>query len=142
MLLVSEFRWSCMKRRPSAIGARETPRRVRAESGEGLLAPTDSRNCAARCSGISEVAEYFLRKAQTSAQWRPMGRATRIDWCRSQRHTATVAWLLANGADPNYRYAAGYSPFLLPPRMATWGCSMLLGKRADLSARTNDGKTP
>jgi len=57
-------------------------------------------------------------------------------------HTALVSWLLANGADPNYRYGAGYSPLLTAVANGHLGIvSILLASGADLDAKTNDGKT-
>jgi ankyrin repeat protein len=57
-------------------------------------------------------------------------------------HSEIVAWLLAHGADANYRYGAGYSPSITA---AANGHLEILKKLAehgaDLTAQTNDGKT-
>ncbi len=52
------------------------------------------------------------------------------------------ALALENGADPNYRYAAGYSPLITAAANGHLAIvSMLLGNGADLHVQTNDGKT-
>ena len=57
-------------------------------------------------------------------------------------HTAIVEWLLAEGADPNYRYAAGYSPLLTAaPNGHLAIVELLLAHGADTHAVTNEGKT-
>jgi uncharacterized protein len=56
-------------------------------------------------------------------------------------HAEIVAWLLANGANPNYRYGPGYSPLLAGAANGHVEIvKMLLQHSADLQARSNDGK--
>ena len=56
-------------------------------------------------------------------------------------HTEIVKWLLANGAEPNYRYASGYTPFLTAAANGHLDIlKALLACGADLHAKTNDGK--
>jgi uncharacterized protein len=57
-------------------------------------------------------------------------------------HTEIAAWLLANGADPNYRYGGGYSPLLTAAANGHLEIvKALLRHGADLHTKTNDGKT-
>ena len=93
--------------------------------------------------GQLEVAEYlFAKGADVNAVATNGTGYNALTGAVASGHTAIVAWLLANGADPNYRYAAGYSPLLTAAANGHLGiASMLLGNGADLSARTNDGKT-
>ncbi len=57
-------------------------------------------------------------------------------------HAEIVAWLLASGADANYRYGAGYSPALTAAANGHLEIlKNLLEHDADLQAQTNDGKT-
>ncbi len=56
-------------------------------------------------------------------------------------HTEIVKWLLANGAEPNYRYANNYSPLLTAAANGHLEIlKALLAHGADLHAKTNDGK--
>jgi ankyrin repeat protein len=57
-------------------------------------------------------------------------------------HSEIVAWLLENGADPNYRYGPGYTPLLAAAANGHMEIvKTLLRHGADLLARTNDGKS-
>jgi len=57
-------------------------------------------------------------------------------------YTAIVEWLLAQGANPNYRYAAGYSPLLTAAANGHLSIvKLLITHGADAEAATNDGKT-
>ena len=93
--------------------------------------------------GHLEVAEYlFAKGADVNAVATNGTGYNALTGAVASGHTAIVAWLLENGADPNYRYAAGYSPLLTAAANGHLGIvSMLLGNGADLSARTNNGKT-
>lgn len=56
-------------------------------------------------------------------------------------HTEIVKWLLANGAEPNYRYANGYTPLLTAAANGHLEIlKALLAHGAELHAKTNDGK--
>lgn len=57
-------------------------------------------------------------------------------------HLAIVQWLLASGANVNYRYSAGYSPLLTAAANGNVAVvRLLLEHGADAAAKTNDGKT-
>jgi len=52
-----------------------------------------------------------------------------------------VKWLLDNGAEPNYRYATGYTPLLTAAANGHLEIlKALLARGADLHAKSNDGK--
>ncbi len=93
--------------------------------------------------GHLEVAEYLLGKgADVNAAANNGTGYNALTGAVASGHTAIVAWLLANGADPNYRYGDGYSPLLTAAANGHLGIvSLLLASGADLHARTNDGKT-
>jgi ankyrin repeat protein len=93
--------------------------------------------------GHLEVAEYLLGKgADVNAAATNGTGYNALTGAVASGHTAIVAWLLANGANPNYRYAAGYSPLLTAAANGHLGIvSLLLASGADLHAKTNDGKT-
>jgi ankyrin repeat protein len=93
--------------------------------------------------GHREVAEYLLGKGVdvNSAATNGTG-YNALTGAVASGHTAIVSWLLANGAEPNYRYGAGYSPLLTAAANGHLGIvSILLANGADLHAKTNDGKT-
>ena len=57
-------------------------------------------------------------------------------------HTEVVKWLLAKGADPNYRYGPGYCPLLAAAANGHLEIvKILLDHGADLHATSNDGKS-
>jgi adenosylhomocysteine nucleosidase len=57
-------------------------------------------------------------------------------------HTEIATWLLASGADANYRYGAGYSPLLTAAANGHLEIvTALLEHGADPQAQTSDGKT-
>jgi ankyrin repeat protein len=57
-------------------------------------------------------------------------------------HEQIVNWLLAHGANANYRYGAGYSPLLTAAANGHLAIvKLLLDRGADLHAKTNDGQT-
>jgi ankyrin repeat protein len=57
-------------------------------------------------------------------------------------HEEIVNWLLAQGANANYRYGAGYSPLLTAAANGHVAIvKLLLDYGADLHAKTNDGQT-
>ena len=93
--------------------------------------------------GHLEVAEYLLGKgADVNAAATNGTGYNALTGAVASGHTAIVAWLLANGADPHYRYGAGYSPLLTAAANGHLAIvSMLLASGADLHAKTNDGKT-
>jgi ankyrin repeat protein len=93
--------------------------------------------------GHKEVAEYLLDKgAEVNAAATNGTGYNALTGAVASGHTAVVSWLLANGADPNYRYGAGYSPLLTAAANGHLGIvSILLASGADLHAKTNDGKT-
>jgi ankyrin repeat protein len=93
--------------------------------------------------GHLEVAEYLLGKgADVNAAATNGTGYNALTGAVASGHTAIVAWLLANGADPNYRYGAAYSPLLTAAANGHLGIvSILLASGADLQAKTDDGKT-
>jgi ankyrin repeat protein len=93
--------------------------------------------------GHLEVAEYLLEKgAEVNAAANNGTGYNALTGAVASGHTAIVSWLLANGADPNYRYGAGYSPLLTAAANGHLGIvSILLASGADLHAKTDDGKT-
>ena len=93
--------------------------------------------------GHLEVAEYlFAKGADINAVATNGTGYNALTGAVAGGHTAIVAWLLENGADPNYRYGAGYSPLLTAAANGHLGIlSILLAGGADLHAKTNDGKT-
>lgn len=93
--------------------------------------------------GHLEVAEYLLGKgADVNAVATNGTGYNALTGAVASGHTSIVAWLLANGADPNYRYGAGYSPLLTAAANGHLGIvSLLLASGADLHAKANDGKT-
>jgi ankyrin repeat protein len=93
--------------------------------------------------GHLEVAEYLLGKgADVNAAATNGTGYNALTGAVASGHTSIVAWLLANGADPNYRYGAGYSPLLTAAANGHLGIvSLLLASGADLHAKANDGKT-
>jgi ankyrin repeat protein len=93
--------------------------------------------------GHLEVAEYLLGKgADVNAAATNGTGYNALTGAVASGHTAIVAWLLANGANPNYRYGDGYSPLLTAAANGHLGIvSLLLASGADLHAKTNDGKT-
>jgi ankyrin repeat protein len=93
--------------------------------------------------GQFEVAEYLLSKgAEVNAAATNGTGYNALTGAVASGHPAIVAWLLENGADPNYRYGAGYSPLLTAAANGHLGIvNMLLKDGADLHAKTNDGKT-
>ena len=57
-------------------------------------------------------------------------------------HTATVKWLLGNGANANYKYGLGYTPLLTAAANGRLEIlKLLVEHEADAQAVTNDGKT-
>ena len=57
-------------------------------------------------------------------------------------HAEIVAWLLAHGADANYRYGAGYSPSITAAANGHLEIlKTLVEHGGDLQTQTNDGKT-
>jgi ankyrin repeat protein len=93
--------------------------------------------------GHKEVAEYLLEKgAEVNATATNGTGYNALTGAVASGHTLIVSWLLANGAEPNYRYGAGYSPLLTAAANGHLGIvSILLASGADLHAKTNDGKT-
>ena len=93
--------------------------------------------------GHLEVAEYLFGKgAEINAAATNGTGYNALTGAVASGHTAIVSWLLANGADPNYRYANGYSPLLTAAANGYLGIvSILLAGGADLHAQSNDGKT-
>jgi len=93
--------------------------------------------------GHLEVAEYLLGKgADVNAAATNGTGYNALTGAVASGHTSIVAWLLANGADPNYRYGAGYSPLLTAAANGHLGIvSLLLASGADLHAKANDGTT-
>jgi ankyrin repeat protein len=93
--------------------------------------------------GHKEVAEYLLEKgAEVNAAAANGTGYNSLTGAVASGHTLIVSWLLANGAEPNYRYGAGYSPLLTAAANGHLGIvSILLASGADLHAKTNDGKT-
>jgi ankyrin repeat protein len=93
--------------------------------------------------GHLEVAEYLFGKgAEVNAAATNGTGYNALTGAVASGHTAIVSWLLANGADPNYRYGDGYSPLLTAAANGHLGIlSILLAGGADLHAKTNDGKT-
>jgi ankyrin repeat protein len=93
--------------------------------------------------GHKEVAEYLLEKgAEVNAAATNGTGYNSLTGAVASGHTLIVSWLLANGAEPNYRYGAGYSPLLTAAANGHLGIvSILLASGADLHAKTNDGKT-
>jgi ankyrin repeat protein len=93
--------------------------------------------------GHKEVAEYLLEKgAEVNAAATNGTGYNALTGAVASGHTLIVSWLLANGAEPNYRYGAGYSPLLTAAANGHLGIvSILIASGADLHAKTNDGKT-
>jgi ankyrin repeat protein len=93
--------------------------------------------------GNLEIAEYlFGRGVDVNAAATNGTGYNALTGAVASGHTAIVSWLLANGAEPNYRYGAGYSPLLTAAANGHLGIlSILLASGADLNAKTNDGKT-
>jgi len=93
--------------------------------------------------GHRDVAEYlFAKGADVNAVATNGTGYNALTGAVASGHTAIVAWLLANGANPNYRYGDGYSPLLTAAANGHLGIvSLLLASGADLHAKTNDGKT-
>ncbi len=93
--------------------------------------------------GHLEVAGYLLGKgADVNAAATNGTGYNALTGAVASGHTSIVAWLLANGAEPNYRYGAGYSPLLTAAANGHLGIvSLLLASGADLHAKANDGKT-
>jgi ankyrin repeat protein len=93
--------------------------------------------------GHMEVAEYLLEKgAEVNAAATNGTGYNALTGAVASGHTLIVSWLLANGAEPNYRYGAGYSPLLTAAANGHLGIlSILLASGADLHAKTSDGKT-
>jgi ankyrin repeat protein len=93
--------------------------------------------------GHKEVAEYLLEKgAEVNATATNGTGYNALTGAVASGHTLIVSWLLANGAEPNYRYGAGYSPILTAAANGHLGIvSILLASGADLHAKTDDGKT-
>jgi len=93
--------------------------------------------------GNLEVTEYLFEKGADINAVATNGTGyNALTGAVASGHTTLVSWLLANGADPNYRYGAGYSPLLTAAANGHLGIvSILLASGADLQAQTNDGKT-
>jgi ankyrin repeat protein len=93
--------------------------------------------------GHLEVAEYLFEKgADVNAAATNGTGYNALTGAVASGHTGVVSWLLANGADPNYRYGNGYSPLLTAAANGQLGIvSILVTSGADLQAKTNDGKT-
>ncbi len=93
--------------------------------------------------GHADVAEYLFEKgANVNAAATNGTGYNALTGAVASGHTTLVSWLLANGADPNYRYGSGYSPLITAAANGHLGIvSILLSSGADLYARTTDGKT-
>jgi len=93
--------------------------------------------------GHRDVAEYlFSRGGDVNAAATNGTGYNALTGAVASGHTLIVSWLLANGAEPNYRYGAGYSPLLTAAANGHLGIvGILLASGADLHAKTNDGKT-
>jgi uncharacterized protein len=93
--------------------------------------------------GHREIAEYLLRNgADVNAMATNGSGYTALTGTATNGLTEFVAWLLANGANPNHRYGPGYTPLLAAAangRLDT--VKVLLEHGADLHAATNDGQT-
>ncbi len=93
--------------------------------------------------GHLEIAEYLFGKgADINAAATNGTGYNALTGAVASGHTSLVSWLLANDADPNYRYGAGYSPLLTAAANGHLAIvSILLASGADLQAQSNDGKT-
>jgi ankyrin repeat protein len=93
--------------------------------------------------GHREIAEYLLRNgADVNAMATNGSGYTALTGTATNGLTEFVAWLLANGANPNHRYGPGYTPLLAAAANGQLDTvKVLLEHGADLQAATNDGQT-
>ena len=93
--------------------------------------------------GHREIAEHLLQNgADVNAAATNGSGYTALTGAATNGRTELVAWLLANGANPNHRYGPGYTPLLAAAangRLDT--VKVLLEHGADLRAAANDGQT-
>jgi ankyrin repeat protein len=93
--------------------------------------------------GHKEIAEYLLQSgADVNAVATNGSGYTALTGTATNGRTELVAWLLANGANPNHRYGPGYTP-LLAAAANGWQdtVKVLLEHGADLHASADDGQT-
>lgn len=93
--------------------------------------------------GYLDVAKYLREKgANVNAISTNDTGYTALTGAVTNGHVETVKWLLAEGAEENYRYGPGYSPLLAASANGHLEIvKMLLDHGADAQAKTNDGKT-
>ncbi len=93
--------------------------------------------------GHEAVARYLAEKgADVNAAATNGSEYTALTGAVTSGHTEIVLWLLAAGAEVNYRYGPGYSPLLTAAangRLAI--VKLLLEHGADANAKTADGQT-
>jgi ankyrin repeat protein len=93
--------------------------------------------------GHLPVARYLFEKgANVNAAATNGSGYTALTGAVTSGHQEISAWLLENGADPNYRYGPGYSPLLAAAANGQLEIvKTLLQHGAHLHAKANDGKT-
>jgi len=93
--------------------------------------------------GHLEVVEYLFSKgADVNASASNGSGYNSMTASVANGHAKVVSWLLAHGANPNYRYGPGHTPLL---EAAANGrleiVKLLFDHGADLNAKSDDGKT-
>jgi ankyrin repeat protein len=93
--------------------------------------------------GRKEVVEYlFAKGADVDAVSTNGTGYTALTGAVTSGHEAIVAFLLAHGADANYRYGPGYTPLLAAAANGHLEIvKLLVAHDADLQAKSNDGQT-
>jgi uncharacterized protein len=93
--------------------------------------------------GHLNVAQYLAEhKADINAHAANGSGYNALTGATASGHAKIVEWLLANGADANYRYGPGYSALLTAAANGHLEIvKLLLAHGADANATTNDGKS-
>jgi ankyrin repeat protein len=92
--------------------------------------------------GHEDVARYLHEKGAEMNALATNGTGYNARRLARRRHSSIAKWLVENGADVNYRYAQGHSPFLEAAANGNLEIvKLLVAHGADVHSRTDAGKS-